>query len=507
MTGIIKKGLKGYCLKQTRLLPINLHDITAGRVLYLPFDEQANRYISFDGVDDYLTISGTPTVISFEGTATPTVSTNRIDFTAGTMSKMELSDGTIYNGSLTSDGKLKDLVGNNHATIYGAVPHDTAIDQHRAEGGMSFDGVDNYVYADNVMLGDDFDVTFKANKATIGNGDQKFIFYQDDNTNPVWQIRTGNNVGGGGLRLLLQTRVGGQYLTAYTDNDIFTDTDIHIIRVVKIGTSVVFYVDGDVKPSSGYVHENLEAGTNRLYVGSRAGINLFKGNMYSVSIISDGVTKLAYNFLRKNNDNTTVYDCSGNDNHATNNGAIYINQKNHGDIIGNVKRVNLGDLRALKKPNLEVITELDINSEEGVTLSSFVQIDYLNQIIMGVFGTNESIRVNIENSGKLFYWLVDNTPSGHLVTKPSNIYEIGDRLYLQIGYKKVATDSIEFFLAVDGRIISSGTKTYEARPGKKVKVFNNTYAQIKYGKYLSPQEIQNQYLYLKKNYCLGKKKV
>ena len=54
---------------------------------------------TFDGVEDALLathLTGSETVVSYSGNSTPTISAGRIDFTAGTMYNLILSDGTHY---------------------------------------------------------------------------------------------------------------------------------------------------------------------------------------------------------------------------------------------------------------------------------------------------------------------------------------------------------------------------------------------------------------------------
>lgn len=75
---------------------------------------------NFDGVDDYLSIpelTGTETVTSSEGTATPTISAGRIDFTAGTCWKLKLDNGSYYVFSEGKGTNIYDVSGNDyHAT-------------------------------------------------------------------------------------------------------------------------------------------------------------------------------------------------------------------------------------------------------------------------------------------------------------------------------------------------------------------------------------------------------
>jgi hypothetical protein len=62
--------------------------------------EYRDGYCSFwSGGIDHLVVahlSGSETVVSYEGTSTPSISAGRIDFTFGTCSDLELSDGSIY---------------------------------------------------------------------------------------------------------------------------------------------------------------------------------------------------------------------------------------------------------------------------------------------------------------------------------------------------------------------------------------------------------------------------
>lgn len=62
-------------------------------------DKRGARCYLFDGVNDYLAIAslvGTETVVSSSGTAVPTISAGRIDFTSGTCWNLQISNGSIY---------------------------------------------------------------------------------------------------------------------------------------------------------------------------------------------------------------------------------------------------------------------------------------------------------------------------------------------------------------------------------------------------------------------------
>ena len=78
-----------------------------------------NNNITFTGTEHLtLTLEDTATVVESVGTATPTISTNRIDFTAGTMDKLVLSTGDELH-FCEEDGRVVYNVGNitNHAML------------------------------------------------------------------------------------------------------------------------------------------------------------------------------------------------------------------------------------------------------------------------------------------------------------------------------------------------------------------------------------------------------
>jgi len=76
---------------------------------------------TFDGIDDYIDaphLIGTETVVSSGGTATPSISVGRIDFTAGTCWDLQLSDGTVYPIAEGEGLIVYDVSGNgNHGTV------------------------------------------------------------------------------------------------------------------------------------------------------------------------------------------------------------------------------------------------------------------------------------------------------------------------------------------------------------------------------------------------------
>lgn len=87
-------------------------------------DIQPARGYLFDGIDDYISfphLIGTETIISYNGTTTPTISLGRIDFTSGNLWSLELSDGTLLKCDEASETTSYDSSGNgNHGTIINA---------------------------------------------------------------------------------------------------------------------------------------------------------------------------------------------------------------------------------------------------------------------------------------------------------------------------------------------------------------------------------------------------
>jgi len=78
---------------------------------------QQGQVCEFDGVDDYISaahLAGSETVTSSVGTATPSISAGRIDFTAGKCSNLILSDGTQYNLNHASGTTAFDSSGNGN---------------------------------------------------------------------------------------------------------------------------------------------------------------------------------------------------------------------------------------------------------------------------------------------------------------------------------------------------------------------------------------------------------
>lgn len=159
-----------------------------------------------------------------------------------------------------------------------------------ATKGVLFNGSSQYGLAGGVTInGDDFTIEVIMYRSSVSNVDQKIIVLDRTGVGtPVFQLRTGSSTGGTGKKLLLQTWYTG-YLTAYTDDDIFTDTALKHIKVIKTGTSVDFYVNGELRSSSGAVVDNLiGSSTDNLYIGRRAGAgpNYFDGGVFMAKIYS-----------------------------------------------------------------------------------------------------------------------------------------------------------------------------------------------------------------------------
>lgn len=103
--------------------------------------------VTFDGSTGYLAaahLGGTETVVSSDGTSTPTISAGRIDFTAGTCANLLLSDGTFYPmeediGAIHYDTSG----GGNDATASGGVTWTTA----NAIRSWNIDGFSLYEHA------------------------------------------------------------------------------------------------------------------------------------------------------------------------------------------------------------------------------------------------------------------------------------------------------------------------------------------------------------------------
>ena len=305
--------------------PIGLHDIRNGLVLDFPFNEGGNGYYKFDGVDDYFTgtIPAGTTIVTQQGTSTLTLSENRIDGTAGTLSYLELSNGSIYN---FENGNLSDLSGNgNDLTNHGAIFHQTAIDQSNKEPYMYGDGVDDEVaIPSNPISGDfriDIDLEYKHYGLMFlgGSGDQK--------------------VGRWSNKLFFRLVAGGQ-----SNNSFLEPSDgRHTISITRESGVCKYLLDGEVQGTL-----FTENGTVDFTTLFHAGTQRWGGKIYGYRVYANGTLQTAYNMLRKNNDDTTLPDISGNGNDGVVDGALFRNQPSNGDIVGDVKRVNLGNLRALE---------------------------------------------------------------------------------------------------------------------------------------------------------------
>jgi hypothetical protein len=87
-----------------------------------PVERQSNA-LSFDGATQSMTVAaltGSETVVSSEGTSTPTISAGTIDFTAGTCSNLVLSNGFVFNMAEGAGSTAYSTSGNgNHGTLVG----------------------------------------------------------------------------------------------------------------------------------------------------------------------------------------------------------------------------------------------------------------------------------------------------------------------------------------------------------------------------------------------------
>lgn len=180
--------------------------------------------------------------------------------------------------------------------------------------GVTFNGSSQYAMASGFsMVENDFIIEALLSITATGL-DQKIIVFDDDGAGaPVFQLRTGETTAFGGNKLLLQTRSGGAYLTAYTNTDVFADSGIKKIKVVKTGTAVSFYVNDVLIPSTGTVHATLTtSATGNIYLARRSGStpNYMAGTIYRASI-SQSTQAKEINFIGSNVSGTSWFDTSG----------------------------------------------------------------------------------------------------------------------------------------------------------------------------------------------------
>ena len=120
---------------------------------------QPGYCLTFNGTThriDAAHLAGTETVVSSQGTSTPSVSAGQIDFTAGTSNNIILSDGTQYNLNESTGTVAIDSSGNNNDgtlvngptwTTDNSLPY-SWLNQVGYSQRMYFDGVDDYVALD-----------------------------------------------------------------------------------------------------------------------------------------------------------------------------------------------------------------------------------------------------------------------------------------------------------------------------------------------------------------------
>ena len=206
-----------------------------------------------------------------------------------------LAEGAFVDGDKTA---LDDVAAFRPASIF---------------SGVELDGSSQYGTAEDVTInGNDFIVEAEVYRSSVSDVDQKIITLDRTSGTPVFQIRTGNATGGAGKKLLLQTYFSS-YFTAYTQDDVFTDTLTKHIKIIKSGSSVTFYVNGKLMTSGGAAHTTLkESSTKLLYIGRRGGAspNYLDGGVSMLKIYSSTKENdVFYDF--KETTNNVVADKSG----------------------------------------------------------------------------------------------------------------------------------------------------------------------------------------------------
>lgn len=291
-------------------------------------------------------LTGAETVISSGGTATPTVSAGRIDFT-GTLWDLYLSDGsiikcdesagtttynsdgsgnqgTIVNATLSSfhstgatrswqndfgysDGTAGVLVPRNEAVptedvlgnplqYTGRVPYNGKFVESQL---ATFDGATWSAVGDIAAFKlAEFHIRLRVNFTTVLN---LVVFEVDANNGFSVQVESAKikiNIGGIFNALALASIADG------------TDHLVEISNTVASGREMK--VDGIVVASSAYIAPIYTNGTT--YIGSRAGIGIYSGKLYDLEL-QDGSGTPVGAWAMSENSGQTLYDHAGT-NHA-----------------------------------------------------------------------------------------------------------------------------------------------------------------------------------------------
>lgn len=235
---------------------------------------------------------------------------NSVWYASGRESEGIITDGLImhlnaglaqsYPGSGTA---WNSLTGSNNATLVNGAAF------VKDNGGViTFDGTNQYAQVNSSAFSfgnGNFTLCAWVNNRLIDNRDQKIFHFNRTGTDAVFQFRRGNTGGGLGKQLVFQTNVAGTWLTAATSGEVFRESGWKYLVVVKVGSSVTFYINGIQMHTIGSVHTTLDSSsTNILYIGSRVtnANEFWDGSMANLKIYNRALsaTEINQNFIAQN---------------------------------------------------------------------------------------------------------------------------------------------------------------------------------------------------------------
>ena len=366
---------------------------------------------------------------------------------------------------------------------------DTAIDQSHKVPYIEGDPVDDEISIPSNPISGDFriDVDLEYNNTETmflgGTGDQK--------------------IGRWSNKLFFRVVNGGASNNAFLE----PSNGRHTISITRESGVCKYLLDGEVQGALFTSNGNVDFTT--LF---HAGGQHWGGKIYGYRVYNNGVLQTAYNMLRKNNDDTTLPDISGNGNDGTVNGALFKGQPCNGDIKGDIARTNLRNLRALKFRALDY-DNVSVPHSEDI---SFGAEDFSYSFIIKAPLTQTYDNPRVFTKGYNYYNYKHSATSASLVFRT---YDGTHSVYKSLG--GVFDDKIHLITIVHDR---TNHKAYGYLDGEKKAVDNDTseinYEATKgtsplliggnsqyldgfvaqpriYNRALSDEEVQNQYLQIK----------
>ena len=127
--------------------------------------------------------------------------------------------------------------------------------------------------------------------------------------------------------------------------------------------------------------------------------------------------------------------------------------------IADVKGLNFSGSSYVRNTNNIV----DANNSDGVSFVMRANIRSANGQTLSYFlnsPTNDALRINIENTRKLFIWIIDSSGTGHLGIKPNNLVTLNQFSIIGFTYKKLTSTTSQVAVYLNGTQIGTATLSY-----------------------------------------------